>query len=78
MKNRFCKIIDTSAEVIIDCRNNRTIRDALCLSNERSDHLRKFRRGSSVKLVGGELSREFYCLARDQPVVNTGVTDVYA
>ena len=78
MKDRFGKIGETGAEVVIDCGNNRTIGDAFGLSDERGDRVRKFRRGSAVKIVGGELSRALHCLARDQPVVDTGIPDVYA
>ena len=78
MKDRFGKLGEAAAQVLIDRGNNRTIGDAFGLSNERGDRVRKFRRGSAVKIVGGELSRALHCLARDQPVVDTGITDVYA
>ena len=78
MKDWFGKLGETSAEVAIDRGNNRTIGDAFGLSNKRGDRVRKFRRGSAVKIVGGELSRALHRLACDQPVVDTGITDVYA
>ena len=78
MKDRFGEIGETGAEIVFDRGNNRTIGDTLGLSNERSDCLRKFRRGSAVKIVGRELSRALHRLAWNQPVVDTGITDVYA
>ena len=78
MKDRFGKFGETGAEVVIDRGNNRTIGDAFGLSHEWSDRFCKFCRGGVVKIVGGEVPRGLHILPRDQPVLDVGVTDVYA